>query len=1082
MDWLRPSGRQAKRLRWATLGAIMLCASLPAHAQDIGGQSSTTFADDTPAFVGGAIFNTAGNPSIGTTFGDNSAAAGAYFGGTADLAGGGTFTTWGGFSQGFCSCVTATFTAANFVITTYGIGSAGARLEEGSTMVLTGGTITTMEDGSNGVETDHFDTNRLTSSATITTQGENSVGAYLNGMGFIHLTGGSITTMKDGSHGLVAGAGGGVGEITSVIDVTTHGANAYGAFSAGSPIFLNGGTITTTGPGSHGLVANTAITSVANVTTHGPGSHGAWATAGGTITLNGGTITTGGDQAYGLYAQGAGSFITSAVNVTTNGSNAPGAYADGGTITLTGGVITTIGSPAAGLQALNGGSITSVADVATHGVGSRGVEVGNGSTVMLNGGSITTTKTGAHALFIEPTGGTITSVANISTSGITAVGALATGGTITLNGGTITTIGTNSHGLEASGTGVVNATGLTINTSGLNLGAAAMLDGGRVTIANSQLTSVQAFALASQATTGLTNTATITGSQLTSVTFRAMSFQGGTHDVTLQDSQVVGGNGQLLQVAQRVVGPDTFPTQLVLNATGSTLIGDMQILDPGTNTANVALGQGSTWSGAALDVTNLTLAGSTWNVTENSTVTDTLTNGGTIAFQWGGAFHTLNTANYVGNGGTLRMNTQLGSDTSPTDQLVITGTSTGMTGVIVTNVNKGPGAMTTGAGIPLIITQGGDGTFSGGGKAGLFQYVLFQGPGSAPGDANTWYLRSHADAPPDGGPGGPFLPPGEPVPLYRPEASIYSVMAGLARQQELTALGTFHERNGDQRLVAGAGDRGAAWGRLFGQHMEQSHWGHTASSFEGNTGGLQSGLDVAQWVDASGHQDRFGLFAAYARTTGTVRGFSLGVVNAVAGRAELDGTSVGAYWTHLAPSGWYTDAVLMGTRLDGRGEALGDEVDISGYGAVASIEGGYPIVIAPGVRLEPQAQLIYQHINLHDVDDAFSHVAYDTPDALFGRIGLRLSADLLPLPYVLRPYLKANIWQDFTETDTIRFSRIHQIVSRHEATTLELGGGIVAQLSPGVGLWASAEYTTDIGGNYESRESVRGTAGLRVVW
>ena len=109
-------------------------------------------------------------------------------------------------------------------------------------------------------------------------------------------------------------------------------------------------------------------------------------------------------------------------------------------------------------------------------------------------------------------------------------------------------------------------------------------------------------------------------------------------------------------------------------------------------------------------------------------------------------------------------------------------------------------------------------------------------------------------------------------------------------------------------------------------------------------------------------------------------------------------------------------------------------------------------------------------------------MAYDTPDALFGRIGVRLSADLLLLPWMLPPYLKANIWQDFTETDTIRFSGVHEIWSRHEATTLELGGGIIAQLSPGVGLWASAEYTTDIGHNDDSRESLRGTAGLRVVW
>ena len=155
---------------------------------------------------------------------------------------------------------------------------------------------------------------------------------------------------------------------------------------------------------------------------------------------------------------------------------------------------------------------------------------------------------------------------------------------------------------------------------------------------------------------------------------------------------------------------------------------------------------------------------------------------------------------------------------------------------------------------------------------------------------------------------------------------------------------------------------------------------------------------------------------------------------------------------------------------------------MNGYGVTASLEGGYPITIAPGVRLEPQAQLVYQHLNLDDVNDAFSHVAYDTPDALFGRLGVRLSADLLPLPYVLRPYLKANIWQAFTETDTIRFNAVHVIETRHRATTLELGGGVVWQLSPSTGLWLSGDYTTDIASSENEREAVRGTAGIRIVW
>ena len=434
--------------------------------------------------------------------------------------------------------------------------------------------------------------------------------------------------------------------------------------------------------------------------------------------------------------------------------------------------------------------------------------------------------------------------------------------------------------------------------------------------------------------------------------------------------------------------------------------------------------------------------------------------------------------NYVGHDGKLKLKTVLGDNSSLTDQLVITGgghTASGTTGIVVTNVD-GPGALTSGKGIPIVLPTGGasitagafgpNGSVVPGAAAGIYQYLLYQGTG---GDT-TYYLRSHTDN---------DEPPG---PIYRPDVSIHSVLATMARQQGLVTLGAFHDRNGDQRLAAGAGSRTGAWGRLFGQSVEQSHSGHVNAHFDGNMGGLQSGLDVAQWISASGHQDRLGVFAAYTRSTGDVRGFALGDPDRIAGRAELDGTSAGGYWTHLAPTGWYTDAVLMGTRFDGGGHtAVGTDFDATGYGVTASIEGGYAISLWGGLRLEPQAQLVYTHINIDNVDDPYSHVAYDTPDSLAGRVGFRLWADMMPLPMVLRPYLKANVWQDFTQTDRIRFAHVHEIESRHRATTLELGGGVVAQLSSSVGLWVSADYTTDFAGSDNERESVRGTAGLRVI-
>lgn len=79
--------------------------------------------------------------------------------------------------------------------------------------------------------------------------------------------------------------------------------------------------------------------------------------------------------------------------------------------------------------------------------------------------------------------------------------------------------------------------------------------------------------------------------------------------------------------------------------------------------------------------------------------------------------------------------------------------------------------------------------------------------------------------------------------------------------------------------------------------------------------------------------------------------------------------------------------------------------------------------------------------------------------APFGRIGVPLNGHAAPaLRAASLP--KANTWQDFTETDTFRFWHPPDLVTPR-GHHLEIGGGIVSQLSRGVGLWVRAEYTTD---------------------
>jgi hypothetical protein len=108
--------------------------------------------------------------------------------------------------------------------------------------------------------------------------------------------------------------------------------------------------------------------------------------------------------------------------------------------------------------------------------------------------------------------------------------------------------------------------------------------------------------------------------------------------------------------------------------------------------------------------------------------------------------------NYIGQSGNLSLQTYLGDDSSPSDQLVIQGNgarASGVTLLNITNVN-GPGAQTIANGIRVV-----DADLAGGATtdtdsfmlgapvgAGIYEYQLFQGGVGADAGDNDWYLRS----------------------------------------------------------------------------------------------------------------------------------------------------------------------------------------------------------------------------------------------------------------------------------------------------------------------------------------------------
>ena len=486
---------------------------------------------------------------------------------------------------------------------------------------------------------------------------------------------------------------------------------------------------------------------------------------------------------------------------------------------------------------------------------------------------------------------------------------------------------------------------------------------------------------------------------------------------------------------------------------------------------------------------------------------------------------------YQGNDGVLRVNSVLAGDGAPSDRLVVSqGAIGGSTRLLVNNLG-GAGAATPQNGIQVVEAR--DGATSSNTafvqtqtlSAGAYDYRLFKG-GVTAGSENSWYLRSTLVAPPAPAatpaptptppePGTPIEEPGIPpeapqapteqpaatppvaapapgqpdlpppvaaasLPLYRPEVPVYAAAprgaAIIARQ----ALGTFHQRQGDQQLLKGQGGVPASWGQAYGGNLRQQWSGTVAPSLDGDLYGFKVGQDLYAKVSDGGYRHHVGVYVSHSRLEGDIKGFALAREDRSVGDLRLDGDSVGGYWTLVGPARGYVDAVVQYTRLDGRARSdRGDQLDIDGDAWSASLESGYPIPLSERWSLEPQAQLIAQKVSLDSANDSVSHVSHDAQVELTGRLGMRLEGAFTGRGgHLLQPYAQLNLWHGDGGRDTLTFDDVDKIKTDYRYTSVQLEGGVVAQVNPALSLHGGVQYSS----NLDSRQQEASGVNLGVRW
>jgi outer membrane autotransporter protein len=932
------------------------------------------------------------------------------------------------------------------------------------------------------------------------------------------MTGTTVTCSGSGVTPVIAATGSG----NVVINIVT-GVN-FSSTRTVSPVsfnvdhasqITNNGVLTLSGGGGTGTNRGAVLLAVADgntltnasgasITTTGAYNDGMAASGNSNTLINNGSISTAGPNAYGMTAAWGQTQLGQINNALTNT-----------------GSVSTSGSNARALSILGqNGTATNTGSLLTTGASSHGVYMQGNNDTLVNSGTIQVQGIGADAVFSN----------TVSTSFTANIQNLSGGKIISQQGAAIRAINGSTTVVNAgllqggSGTAVQMGIGsnvLILQTGSVIVGAA---DGGGGTNKNTLI--LQGSGSATNVFTRF-NTLLAQGSDWSwsgTGAFDSALIQGGAFHLAGTVSGTGAAPGTLTfdhATANGVAGFTNWSSVNVTNSTQLAMDGALTVGTPATGTGTVTIDATSTLlagNGAHGSIAPL----ATGQVVQvNNAGTIDLTNGDPPAAN---TFTII--GNYVGQQAKVVMGTVLGADGSPSDKLVISGgNASGSTLLRVTNLG-GAGGLTVQNGILLVeATQGATiapTAFSlNGGKlqAGAYTYLLFEG-GVTPGTSQNWYLRSSlppsppvASVPPSGTPtppgsppptspqppgenavtepiaaeGSPLLPPppapgDPPTPLYRPEVALDSAIPAANVQVGLLQLGTYDQRQGGQLLATGNGWVPAGWVRVLGYNDNQQQGGAGAQPrFDGHMDGAQAGHDVYARESDNGQRDRVGVFIGYLHTSGDVYGSVAGFPDARAGTLRGDANSVGAYWTHLFPNNAYVDAVLLGTR------SHTDVNSIQGFDSrthsttvAASLETGLPLRLTDYLMLEPQAQVIMQHLTTNGFTDPISTVSFEPTNAVTGRIGARLLGDFHDAQQIWQPYLKLDLWRTFHRDYSTVFGGIDDIPTNLASTALEAGGGVSARLSEHISLYGEASYLRNMDAWH--RRGEEGDIGLNVRW
>ena len=290
-----------------------------------------------------------------------------------------------------------------------------------------------------------------------------------------------------------------------------------------------------------------------------------------------------------------------------------------------------------------------------------------------------------------------------------------------------------------------------------------------------------------------------------------------------------------------------------------------------------------------------------------------------------------------------------------------------------------------------------------------------------------------------------------------------------------TSLSTLHERRGENALDVN-NKKGQAWARIIGQHSKDE--GKERFNYETDIYGVQAGYDFN--IKNSEDGNRYTGFY-FTNTTASTDFYDRyraqnGIIasDKYTGKVKTKDFSLGLTTTKYYNNGFYLDLVGQLSFINNKYNSRdGVSAKQRGNALAFSVEGGKNYALGSNWAIEPQAQLIYQYLNLKDFNDGVREVHHGNDSALRARLGFRTT-------YKKSFYSIANVWHDFSNTTEANIGS-DRIKEKYSATWGEFGLGVQLPVTNSAYVYSDVRYERSFTSN-PKHKGYRGTVGFKYTF